>query len=56
MDLSKGYQPEKFKCCRLSDSSFTEELQKHNDDVTSYFSDLSFIFCETAYKLSNCQV
>ena len=33
VDLNKGYQPEKFQCCKLSGSSFTEELQKHNDGV-----------------------
>ena len=33
VDLTKGYQPEKFQCCKLSGSSFTEELQKYNDDV-----------------------
>ena len=33
MDLTKGYQPEKFQCCKFSGSSFTEELQKYNDDV-----------------------
>ena len=33
VDLTKGCQPEKFQCCKLSFSSFTEELQKHNDDV-----------------------
>ena len=33
VDLTKGYQSEKFQCCTLSESSFTEELQKYNDDV-----------------------
>ena len=33
VDLAKGYQPEKFQCCKLSGSSFTEELQKYNDEV-----------------------
>ena len=33
VDVSKGYQPEKFKCCRLSGSNFTEGLKEHNDDV-----------------------
>ena len=33
LDLTKGYLPEKFQCCKLSGSSFTEELQKYNDDV-----------------------
>ena len=34
MEFSKGYhQPAKFQFCRLSGSSFTEGLQKHNDDV-----------------------
>ena len=58
MDLTKGYQPEKFQCCKLSKSSLTEELQKHNDDVI--MSSLRIfgisIFYETAYKLSSCQV
>ena len=33
VDLTKGYQPEKLQCCKLSGSSFTEELQKYNYDV-----------------------
>ena len=33
VDFTEGYQPAKFQCCRLSGSSFTEGLQKHNDDV-----------------------
>ena len=33
VDLFKGYQPEKFQCSKLSPSRFTEELQKHNDEV-----------------------
>ena len=33
VDLSKGYQSEKFQCRKLSGSSFTEELQKYNDGV-----------------------
>ena len=33
VDLTKGYQPEKFQCFELSGLSFTEELQKYNDDV-----------------------
>ena len=33
VELTKGYQPAKFQCRRLSGSSFTEGLQKHNDDV-----------------------
>ena len=31
--FANGYQPAKFQFCRLSGSGFTEELQKHNDDV-----------------------
>ena len=31
--FTKDYQPAKFQCCRLSASSFTEGLEKHNDDV-----------------------
>ena len=42
VDLAKGYQPEKFQCCKLSGSSCTKKLQKHNDDVTSYFWDSKF--------------
>ena len=33
VELTIGYQPAKFQCCRLSESSFTEGLEKHNDDV-----------------------
>ena len=33
VEFTKGYQPAKFQSCRLSVSSFTEGLQKHNDDV-----------------------
>ena len=33
VDLTKGYQPEKLQCCKLSGSSFTEELQKYSDDI-----------------------
>ena len=33
VEFTKGYQPAKFQCCRLSGSSFTEGLEKHNDDV-----------------------
>ena len=33
VEFTIGYQPAKFQCCRLSESSFTEGLQKHNDDV-----------------------
>ena len=60
VDLTKDYQPAKFQCCRLSGSSFTEGLQKHNDDIimTSFhiFGIRISIFCETDYNLSNCQV
>ena len=39
VELTKGYQPAKYQCCSLSRSTFTEGLQKHNDDVimTSFF-------------------
>ena len=30
VEHSRSYQPVKFQCCRLSGSSFTEGLQKHN--------------------------
>ena len=33
MEFTKGYQPAKFEYYRLSGSSFTEGLQKHNDDI-----------------------
>ena len=33
--FTKDYRPAKFQRCRLSGSSFTEGLQKHNDDVIS---------------------
>ena len=44
VDLTKGYQPEKFQCCNMSGSSFTEELQKYNDEVTSNFWDSKFSY------------
>ena len=33
VDLTKGYQSEKFQCCELSGSGVTEELQEHNVDI-----------------------
>ena len=33
VEFTEGYQPSKFQFCSLSGSSFTEGLQKHNDDV-----------------------
>ena len=33
VEFTKGYQTGKFQCCGLSGSSFTEGLQKQNDDV-----------------------
>ena len=33
VEFTKGYHPAKFQLSRLSGSSFTEGLQKHNDDV-----------------------
>ena len=60
VEFTKSYWPEKFQCCRLSGSSFTEGLQEHNDDVimTSFIilGFEIFIFCEIGYKLSTCQV
>ena len=44
VDRSKDYQPEKFQRCKLSGSSFTEELQKYNNDVISYFWDSKFSY------------
>ena len=60
MELTKGYQLAKFQCSRLSGSSFTEGLQKHNDDVIMTlfhtFGNRNLQFCETGYKLLTCQV
>ena len=38
VELSLGYYPAKFDCYRFSGSSFTEGLEKHNDDlvITSF--------------------
>ena len=56
VEFTKSYQPALFQCCRLSGSSFTGRLQKHNDDfIMTLFMILGFeisIFCETGYKLS----
>ena len=56
VELTKGYQSEKFQCCRLSGASFTEGLQNPNDDcIMMSFHIWGFeisIFCETDYKLS----
>ena len=58
--LTKGYEPVKFQCCRLSASGFTEGLQRHNDDVIMTSVHISgiqnFHNCETDYKLSTYQV
>ena len=54
VELTKGYQPAKFQYCKLSRSSFSEGLQKDNDDIFLGF-EIS-ICCETDYKLSICQV
>ena len=55
MDLTKGYQPEKFQCCKLYGSSVTEELQKHNADIIMMslriFGIEISVFWETTYKL-----
>ena len=57
VELKIGYQPAKFLCCRLPESSFTEGLQKHNDDVISYCWDSKFcISCEIEHRLLTCQV
>ena len=43
--FTKGYQPAKFQCCRLSGSSFTKGLQKQwwcHYDIISYFWDSKF--------------
>ena len=44
VEFTKGYQPAKLQCCRLSGSSFTEGLQKHNGDVISLSRDLTFSY------------
>ena len=44
VELTRGYQSAKFQCCRLFGSSFIEGLQKHNDDVISYFLNLKFAY------------
>ena len=44
VEHTKGYQAATFQCCRLSGSSFTEGLQKHNDDVISFFWDSKFLY------------
>ena len=58
--LSKGYQPEKIQCCKLSGTNFYRGITKHNDDIIMMsLHILEFgisIFCETAYMLSSCQV
>ena len=60
VDLTKGYQSEMFYCCKLSGSSFIEELQKYNEDVIMRSLHILgfeiFIFFESTYKLSVCQV
>ena len=60
VELTKVYQPAKVQCCRLSESSSTEGLQKHNDDVImTSFHTLGFkisIFCETDYQPPKFQV
>ena len=33
VEFINGYQPARFQCCRLSVSSFTEGLQKQNNDI-----------------------
>ena len=56
VELTKGYQPAKFQCYRLFGSSFTEGLQKHNDDVimTSFHSfgfEISILYNSTSAKV-----
>ena len=58
-ELTEGYQPAKFKCCKLSGSNFTEGLQKHNDDVISRFYDSRFQYFVTlviSYQPANFQI
>ena len=33
VDLTKGYEPEKFQCYKFSGSGVTEELQDHSVDI-----------------------
>ena len=59
MKLNIGYQRVKFQSCRLCGSSFTEELEKHDDDVASsrHFILLDYEICIfDEYRLSTCQV
>ena len=60
VEFTKGYQPAEFQFCRLSESSFTDGSQKHNDNVmmTSFhtFVIQNSIFFKTIYKLSTCKV
>ena len=44
VEVKIGYQSAKFECCRLSGSSFTEGLQKRNDDVISCCWDSNFAY------------
>ena len=39
VEFANGYQLAKFQCCKLSGSSFTEGLQKHNDVIVTSFHD-----------------
>ena len=61
VELTKGFQPAKLQCCKLSGSSFTEGLQKHSGDVIMTSCDIFrirnfHIFCEADNKLSTYQV
>ena len=42
VEFTNGCQPTKFQCFRLSGSSFTKGLHKHNDDVILRFCDSKF--------------
>ena len=61
--FTKSYQPALFQCCGLSRSSFTEGLQKHNDDVimTSFHnfgirSFHDFVKLVISYRPANFQI
>ena len=60
VEHTRSYQFAELQCFRFTGSSFTEGLQKHNDDVImTSFHILEFeisAFCETNFNLLACQV
>ena len=56
VERTKGYQPAKFQCCRLSGSSFTEGLQ---NTMISYVWDSKFPYFVTlpiSYQSAKFQI